>query len=283
MGWCLLQENIQISRLDRSNNEKALEFKDFNLKMKAWTVLMKFFNPGETRFYSNSLLDLSNSQVNEQGHIDYSIYDLAEHKRMTVLFTALRYGIKARHRADANSELSYKHMYQTYISKGLIALRMLMVRKKKVRQRAVRLRKIHLQNLVVKSFSALLFNCQSEVRVRNLNAMATYFFKQRFLNRWLREKAWRDQTSVQIEHLQAHWRQRIVKKCFFGLSEGINKLASLDHRAFRTQKTTNYMLGNKFLQAWRLALKKKEVEGRVIKFRVFNEFKALTKNNFALK
>lgn len=79
--------------------------------MKAWTVLMKYFNPAETRFYSNSLLDLSNSQVNEPGHIDYSIYDLAEHKRMTVLFTALRYGIKARKRADESSELSYKHMY----------------------------------------------------------------------------------------------------------------------------------------------------------------------------
>ena len=78
--------------------------------MKAWTVLMKYFNPAETRFYSNSLLDLSNSQVQEPG-IDYSIFDLAEHKRMSVLFTALRYGIKARKEADANNEKAYKYQY----------------------------------------------------------------------------------------------------------------------------------------------------------------------------
>ena len=109
--WTLLVRNIQIERHGRSSREKALEFKEFNLKMKAWTVLMKYFSPGETRFYSNSLLDLSNSPVRESagGAIDLSMFDIAEHKRMSVLFSALRYGIKARTRAITSSEISYKH------------------------------------------------------------------------------------------------------------------------------------------------------------------------------
>ena len=71
---------------------------------------MKYFSPGENRFYSNSLLDLSSSPVRESaGAIDLSMFDIAEHKRMSVLFSALRYGIKARSRAITNSEISYKH------------------------------------------------------------------------------------------------------------------------------------------------------------------------------
>ena len=135
MLWALLVRNIQIVRHERTCEEKALEFKEFNLKMKAWTVLIKYFNPAETRFYSNSLLDLSNSPVRESagGVTDICIYDIAEHKRMTVLFSALRYGVKARTRAITNSEISYKHQYETYLSKGLVALKMLIVRKKKCR------------------------------------------------------------------------------------------------------------------------------------------------------
>ena len=82
----MLKNNIWLSRIERNNNQRALEFKEFNLKIKAWTVLMKYFTPvDEERFYSGSLLDLSKSQVQE-----YSIFDLAEHKRMSTLFNALR-------------------------------------------------------------------------------------------------------------------------------------------------------------------------------------------------
>lgn len=45
MFWALLVHNIQVMRRERTFQEKALEFKEFNLKMKAWTVLMKYFNP----------------------------------------------------------------------------------------------------------------------------------------------------------------------------------------------------------------------------------------------
>ena len=73
-----------------------------------------------------------------------SNFDVAEHKRMAVLFTAFRYGIRASTTAIENSEKSYKHRYLTYISKGFIGLTMLIKRKRKCRQRAMRLRKIHL-------------------------------------------------------------------------------------------------------------------------------------------
>ena len=53
---------------------------------------------------------------------------------------------------------------------------MLIVRKKKCRQRAMRLRKIHLQNLIVKSFSSLLFNSQQKIKVRDMNSVANSFF-----------------------------------------------------------------------------------------------------------
>lgn len=209
MLWAVLVQNIQIARVDRCNAEKAEEFKEFNLKMKAWTVLMKYFNPGETRFYSNSLLDLSNSQVQENNVATNSncnpvpsIYDLAELKRMAVLFSALRYGIKERARSLIANETSYKHQYLTYLSKGFISLKMLIKRKRKCRQRALRLRKIHLQNLVVKSFSAILFNAQQKVKGREMTQVAIKverrFLIKRFLGKWIQRKEDRVRACVQI-------------------------------------------------------------------------------------
>ena len=91
---------------------------------------------------------------------DFAIYDIAEHKRMTVLFNAFRYGIKERSRSILNKQKCYDYLYRKLLYKALIALRYRIVRKEKCQEGATRLRIIHMQNLVVKSFSALLFNAK---------------------------------------------------------------------------------------------------------------------------
>ena len=91
-----------------------------------------------------------------------------------------------------NNEKAYSYLAQTLTSKGYIGIKMLIIRKRKCQARAIRLRKIHLKNLIVKSFSALLFNSQSCQRVKNLNKMADFFMRRRILNRWIKEKNWRE-------------------------------------------------------------------------------------------
>ena len=93
-SYQLLKENISKSKADRFRTEKSAEFRSFNLKIKAWTVLMQYFKENETRFYSNSQL-LSESEIKERTE-GVCLYDIAERKRMSVLFNALRFGIKAR-------------------------------------------------------------------------------------------------------------------------------------------------------------------------------------------
>ena len=110
VAWTFLRHNILINRKERANEQKALEFKEFNLKIKAWTVFQKYFSPNETRFYSGSLLDLSVS-LRSSMQPDFAIYDIAMHKRMTVLFTAFRYGIKERSRSIINKQKCYDHLY----------------------------------------------------------------------------------------------------------------------------------------------------------------------------
>ena len=55
----------------------------------------------------------------------------------------------------------------------------------------VRLRKIHYQNLIVKSFSALLFNCKSRVKNRKMEQVAEAYLKHRMFDRmfklWINE------------------------------------------------------------------------------------------------
>ena len=48
-------------------------------------------------------------------------------------------------------------------------------------------------------------------------------------------------------------------------------------------KTTNYMLGMGALQAWKIALKQKQGEGKAIKYRVFKQLKAKRDENRAQK
>ena len=48
-------------------------------------------------------------------------------------------------------------------------------------------------------------------------------------------------------------------------------------------KTANYLLGREALQAWRIALKQKQGEGKAIKYRVFKELKARRNESLALK
>ena len=94
---------------------------------------------------------------------------------MSTLFNALKYGIKARNRADFVNEKAFSLLYDSLLSKSFVALKMMLSKKKKCRQKAIRLRKIHLQNLAVKSFSTLLFNAKTKIKVRRLEQMADYF------------------------------------------------------------------------------------------------------------
>ena len=48
-------------------------------------------------------------------------------------------------------------------------------------------------------------------------------------------------------------------------------------------KTANYMMGREALQAWRIALKQKQGEGKAIKYRVFKELKVKRDEGLALK
>lgn len=59
---------------------------------------MQYFEENDTRFYSNQLLLSSNaesSELRERTEM-VSLFDLAERKRFSILFSALRFGIKAR-------------------------------------------------------------------------------------------------------------------------------------------------------------------------------------------
>ena len=87
-----------------------------------------------------------------------SLFDIAERRRFGVLFTALRYGIKARSRSIKCNKLSYDFLYDSLLAKSFSVFKNMFLRKRKIRTRVSRLRKIHYRNLVVKSFSALLFN-----------------------------------------------------------------------------------------------------------------------------
>ena len=87
-----------------------------------------------------------------------SLFDVAERKRFGTLFSALRYGIKARTKSIENNKLAYDFLYDSLEAKAFAVFKNMLLRRRKIKQRVVRLRKIHYRNLVVKSFSALLFN-----------------------------------------------------------------------------------------------------------------------------
>jgi hypothetical protein len=84
---------------------------------------------------------LSHSEIVDRSEV--SMFDAAEHKRMSVLFHALRYGIKYLVTKERNNEKAYDHCYDKLLSKSYHSLKMLIFRKRKIRQRASRLRKIH--------------------------------------------------------------------------------------------------------------------------------------------
>ena len=129
----------------------------------------------ETRFYSNTLLDLSLSQIKETSaprRGEVCLLDMAEHKRLSVLFYALRYGIKERCQSLISSEKAYKQLYFSRLSKGYVAMKSILCRKRQANQGARRLRKIHLQNLVVKSFSSLLWNVSQAAKLREMQSTA---------------------------------------------------------------------------------------------------------------
>ena len=90
-AFLVIKSNIELSRHEKMQKAKSEDFRVFNLKIKAWTVLIQYFQENETRFYTNSLL-LSTSEIEERTEM-VSLLDIAERKRLSFLFDALKYGI----------------------------------------------------------------------------------------------------------------------------------------------------------------------------------------------
>ena len=52
-AFIAIHANITLSRHERDLKSRSETFRAFNLKIKAWTVLMQYFGENDTRFYSN--------------------------------------------------------------------------------------------------------------------------------------------------------------------------------------------------------------------------------------
>ena len=74
---------------------------------------------------------LSHSEIIDRSEV--SLFDAAEHKRMSVLFHALRYGIKYRLISLKNNTKAYDHYYNKLLGKSYLSLKMQIVRKRKIR------------------------------------------------------------------------------------------------------------------------------------------------------
>lgn len=85
---------MHISRHEKYLSAQAESFRAYQLKAKAWSILIQFFSPQENRFYSSSLLEYSHSGMRDTAPI--TNLDIAEHKRLSTLFRHLRIGIKLR-------------------------------------------------------------------------------------------------------------------------------------------------------------------------------------------
>ena len=220
-----LRAHIVLAREERSSKAKATEFKEFNLKLKAWTVFMKYFSPGEEeRFYSNSMLDLSKSLSTTGGGVkDYSIYDLAEQKRISTLFGALKYGIRARKRSLLVKEKAFSYLYDSLLKKAFLSLRSWLARSRKCRKKATQLRKVHLRNLVVKSFSSLLFHAEGASKKKHLDSACQKFTKQMLFRRWKRWKARLEQGEKRAADFRKRWGRRTLHRCLCALSQSAFK------------------------------------------------------------
>lgn len=75
------------------------------------------------------------------------------------------------------------------------------------------LRKIHLQNLVVKSFSALLFHAQTAIKERQMGKLADAFTAKRYYHAWVRAFKWQVEVGQRVAFFQKRWRVRMQKKC----------------------------------------------------------------------
>ena len=64
---------------------------------------------------------LSHSEIIDRSEV--SLYDAAEHKRMSVLFHALRYAIKYRFLKEKNTEKAYDHLAEKLTWKGFCVLK----------------------------------------------------------------------------------------------------------------------------------------------------------------
>lgn len=74
---------------------------------------------------------LSDSEIREKTEM-VSLLDMAEHKRLSVLFSALRYGIKARSRALECNQIAYDYLYDSLLQKCFIGLKSLLLRKRRI-------------------------------------------------------------------------------------------------------------------------------------------------------
>ena len=140
-AFLALKGNVKLSRHEKMLKAKSEDFRVFNLKIKAWTVLIQYFQENETRFYTNSLL-LSSSEIEERTGM-VSLLDMAERKRISFLFDALKYGITQRSKAINNKSRAYDHLGNNLLRKSFLTFKWILARKRKIRHRMVRLRKIH--------------------------------------------------------------------------------------------------------------------------------------------
>ena len=137
------------------------------------------------------------------------------------------------------------------------------------------LRKIHLQNLVVKSFSALLFHAQTAAKERQMGKLADAFTAKRYYHAWVQAFKWQVEVGQRVAFFQKRWRVRMQKKCLQEMQNVAHYLLRVNrtHAKVRRAVTRNSMAT--YMGLWKEAFVARHLEERLT---TFQAFRALRQN-----